>query len=31
MFGVLGLPHILMRFHTVPDAKAARVRQRATA
>jgi cation/acetate symporter len=25
MFGVLGLPHILMRFYTVPDAKAARV------
>ncbi len=24
MFGVLGLPHILMRFYTVPDAKAAR-------
>jgi cation/acetate symporter len=25
MFGVLGLPHILMRFYTVPDAKAARL------
>lgn len=25
MFGLLGLPHILMRFFTVPDAKAARV------
>ncbi len=25
MFGLLGLPHILMRFYTVPDAKAARV------
>jgi cation/acetate symporter len=25
MFGVLGLPHILMRFYTVPDARAARV------
>src|SRR5918996_34429 len=25
MFGVLGLPHILMRFYTVPDAKAARI------
>jgi cation/acetate symporter len=25
MFGVLGLPHILMRFYTVPDAAAARV------
>ncbi len=25
IFGVLGLPHILMRFYTVPDAKAARV------
>ena len=25
MFGVLGLPHILMRFYTVPDAKAARM------
>jgi len=25
MFGVLGLPHILMRFYTVPNAKAARV------
>jgi cation/acetate symporter len=24
MFGLLGLPHILMRFYTVPDAKAAR-------
>jgi cation/acetate symporter len=24
MFGVLGLPHILMRFYTVPDAKQAR-------
>ncbi|MFL5364991.1 MAG: sodium:solute symporter family transporter [Myxococcales bacterium] len=24
MFGVLGLPHILMRFYTVPDAKTAR-------
>jgi cation/acetate symporter len=24
MFGVLGLPHILMRFYTVPDARAAR-------
>lgn len=24
MFGLLGLPHILMRFFTVPDAKAAR-------
>jgi len=24
MFGLLGLPHILMRFSTVPDAKAAR-------
>lgn len=24
MFGVLGLPHILMRFYTVPDAKEAR-------
>ncbi len=24
MFGVLGLPHILMRFYTVPDAKSAR-------
>jgi cation/acetate symporter len=24
MFGVLGLPHILMRFYTVPDASAAR-------
>ena len=24
MFGVLGLPHILMRFYTVPDAGAAR-------
>ncbi|MEH2068709.1 MAG: sodium/solute symporter [Nostoc sp.] len=25
MFGTAGLPHILMRFYTVPDAKAARV------
>jgi cation/acetate symporter len=25
MFGLLGLPHILQRFFTVPDAKAARV------
>ncbi|MFH1033975.1 MAG: sodium/solute symporter [Pseudomonadota bacterium] len=25
IFGVLGLPHILMRFYTVPNAKAARV------
>jgi cation/acetate symporter len=25
MLGLLGLPHILMRFYTVPDAKAARV------
>jgi cation/acetate symporter len=25
MLGVLGLPHILMRFYTVPDARAARV------
>ncbi len=25
IFGVAGLPHILMRFYTVPDAKAARV------
>jgi len=25
MFGLLGLPHILMRFYTVPDARAARV------
>ena len=25
MFGLLGLPHILMRFFTVPDAKAARI------
>jgi cation/acetate symporter len=25
MFGLLGLPHILMRFFTVPDAKAARL------
>jgi cation/acetate symporter len=25
MFGLLGLPHILMRFYTVPDAKAARL------
>jgi len=25
MFGLLGLPHILMRFYTVPDAKAARI------
>ncbi len=24
MFGLLGLPHILMRFYTVPDARAAR-------
>jgi len=24
MFGLLGLPHILMRFYTVPDAKSAR-------
>src|SRR6185369_12346119 len=24
MLGLLGLPHILMRFYTVPDAKAAR-------
>ena len=24
MFGLLGLPHILMRFYTVPDAQAAR-------
>ena len=24
MFGTAGLPHILMRFYTVPDAKAAR-------
>ncbi len=24
MFGLLGLPHILMRFYTVPDAKTAR-------
>ncbi len=24
MFGLLGLPHILMRFYTVPDAEAAR-------
>ena len=24
MFGTAGLPHILMRFFTVPDAKAAR-------
>src|SRR6478609_4245459 len=24
MFGLLGLPHILLRFYTVPDAKAAR-------
>src|SRR4029078_735515 len=23
-FGLLGLPHILMRFYTVPDARAAR-------
>jgi cation/acetate symporter len=26
MFGTLGLPHILMRFFTVPDAKEARKR-----
>ena len=26
MFGTAGLPHILMRFYTVPDAKAARSR-----
>jgi len=25
MFGTAGLPHVLMRFYTVPDAKAARV------
>jgi len=25
MFGTAGLPHILMRFYTVPDAKAARI------
>jgi cation/acetate symporter len=25
MFGLLGLPHILMRFYTVPDARAARL------
>ena len=25
MFGLLGLPHILMRFYTVPDARAARI------
>lgn len=25
MLGLLGLPHILMRFYTVPDAKAARI------
>ena len=25
MLGLLGLPHILMRFYTVPDARAARV------
>jgi cation/acetate symporter len=25
MFGLLGLPHVLMRFFTVPDARAARV------
>jgi Na+(H+)/acetate symporter ActP len=24
MFGTAGLPHILMRFYTVPDAKQAR-------
>ena len=24
MLGLLGLPHILMRFYTVPDARAAR-------
>ena len=24
MFGTAGLPHILMRFYTVPDARAAR-------
>ena len=24
MFGTAGLPHILMRFYTVPDAKEAR-------
>ncbi len=28
MFGLLGLPHILMRFYTVPDAKAARSKPR---
>jgi cation/acetate symporter len=25
MFGTAGLPHILMRFYTVPDAATARV------
>ncbi len=25
MFGTAGLPHILMRFYTVPDAKQARI------
>ncbi len=25
MFGTAGLPHILMRFYTVPDARTARV------
>ena len=30
MFGTAGLPHILVRFYTVPDAKTARVSLAAT-
>ena len=30
VFGTAGLPHILMRFFTVPTAKAARVLERDT-